>query len=180
MSTAMMIKAWEHAESDSSLTTGQKLVLLRWAWKCRDGAPAVVQYKTYARDLSMSVNGVKKCVAGLIAKGYMVAQAVVVTAGEKMALAQNEGDHSVTPEGSPSDPQRDHSVTPIQNNKYKKARARSRVPSIPSGVRSALNALDWPDCDERETIEAYVKAEGFGHLLRREGNGKAQFDSCAA
>jgi hypothetical protein len=131
MSTAMMIKAFEGIENDPELTNCEKLVLLRWAWKCRDNAPAVIRYKTYARDLRMSVNGIKKCVAGLIAKGYLAEQAVVVTGGAKMQVPTKEGDHPVTPGGSPSDPQRDHPVTPLQNNKNKKARARASCPKTP-------------------------------------------------
>ena len=174
MSTEHLIKAWDGIKNDPDLTNCEKLVLLRWAWKSRAGAPAVVRYKTYARELGMSVNGVKQCVRGLIAKGYLSEIAVVVTGGEKMQVTEKQGgDHPVTPGGSPSDPQRDHPVTPLQNNKNKNTRARGfgskkgrpTGACVPSEIRSALLELQWPSCDDREQIVAFVKARGFGHLV---------------
>lgn len=62
------------------------------------------------------------------------------------------------------------------NRKEPKKKMRGRV-AVPSGVRSALNALAWPDCEGRENVEAYVKAAGYGHLLRKGSDERARFDS---
>jgi len=134
MSAESMIAAFEAAQTDARLTTLEKLLLLRVAWKTRPGAEYQIRYKTLARELSASRNGVKRAVRRLEALGYLYTVAVNVRLGpallgaSKGSLsdppAQEEGGHSVTPEGSLSDPQRGRSVTPLQRkDKNKRAKA---------------------------------------------------------
>jgi len=130
MSTEAMMSVWAAVETDRRLNPADKLLLLRWAWKSRPGVPYEIRFKTVARELGLSRNGVKEAVRHLCKLGYLYAVAVKVVAGPALAMgstadpaAEKPGGQPVTPRGSVSDPQRGHPVTPIKKKKKKDARA---------------------------------------------------------
>jgi len=131
MSAELMVKAFEISASDDRLTPADKLVLLRWAWKTRDAAtPYEIKFRTVARELGLSRNGVKACVRRLTEYGYLMAVSVNVVAGavfqtgHAVTPADNgKGGHAVTPDGSRSDPQKGRTVTPIKKKREKKGPA---------------------------------------------------------
>jgi len=132
MSYPMIEKVREAFRTDQALNPVDKMVLHEYAWRTPEhSAPRAIRYKTYARDLGLSVNGVKKAVRHLIELGYLSEIAVVVAPGAKLEgahkvtpKAASGGDHPVTPGGSPSDPQRDHPVTPIKIKRKKEGATR--------------------------------------------------------
>lgn len=132
MSADMLISVWEAVETDSRLTTLDKLILVRWAWKCRPGVPHEIKYRTMARDVSASRNAVKASVRRLISFGYLFEVSVKVLPGPALL---SKGGQPVTPEstchtgqpvtrdGSVSDPEKGQSVTPLQTKDKKNGRA---------------------------------------------------------
>lgn len=143
MSTASMINAWGNIQSDKRLTTAAKLILLRIGWKSQEACEYIIRYKTIARELSMSVNGVKQAVKLLMKLRYIKQTGVVVETPKRdhtmTPPEKPKGDHPVTPGGSPSDPLRDHTVTPLHNNKNKKGFSRLKTPKIPN--RNLIKAV---------------------------------------
>lgn len=72
MSETLLNAAYETIENDKRLENSDKLVLIHWAWKCRDGLPPVaIRYKSYARELNLAVNTIKAAVKRLIEFGYI-------------------------------------------------------------------------------------------------------------
>ena len=150
MSAPKIMQVREACKADPKLNAVDKLILWEWAWNTPEHvAPRPIRFKTYARNLGLSVNGVKKAVLHLIALGYLTPIAVQVVDGPKLSrgspsdpLPKTQGDHPVTPGGSPSDPQRDHPVTPIKRKKIKSAAASASAskgakPSAAKDRRSA-------------------------------------------
>ena len=140
----MMIQAMTALETDSSLENSDKLVLIRWAWKCREGCPpSIIRYKTYARELGLAVNTIKASVKRLTQAGYFVEIATTVSNGPKMAAKPKQGDQPLTPKGSTTDPQRDQPLTPLQNNNIKKAEQlrKSQISDLRKQRTEAVNAL---------------------------------------
>lgn len=133
MSTEMVIAAFDAAETDDRLNTLDKLLLLRVAWRSVPGKDYEIKFRTLARELGASRNGVRKSVAHLEALGYFYAVSVKVRPGPLLTSrkgspsdpsAQKRTGHPVTPPGSPSDPSKGHPVTPLQRKEKKNAGAR--------------------------------------------------------
>lgn len=131
MSACAVIRVKELWKTDAKLNLLDKLVMFHWAWEQREqAAPTVIRFKTYARELGVSVNGVKKAVLHLIELRYLEPIAVQVRPSRKLVgdhpvtpPSEVRGDHPVIPGGSPSDPQRDHPVTPFKERNKKKGPA---------------------------------------------------------
>jgi len=192
MSASAVIRVKAHFQTDRDLNPVDKLVLLHWAWGSRDGeAPAVIRFKRYARELGLSVNGVKKAVGHLIQLGYFEAVAVQVRVTAKLRgdhtvtpKAETRGDHSVTPVGSPSDPQRDHPVTPFKEKEVKKGPPAvsldfekmtawrlnalitgSETLGLPRGSQALADAQAAADLWQRQQTDRRLAAAG-GEVLR--------------
>lgn len=123
MSAEMMIAAMEIVETDDRLSTLEKLVLIRFAWKSRPGRDYEIRFATMARELNASRNGIKKAVNNLIAYGYLYSVSVKVRPGPRLqSLDWSPSDHAtirhtghpVTSPPSPSDQKTGHPVTSYQ------------------------------------------------------------------
>lgn len=152
MSTEAMHAAWEAAETDQRLSTLERLILVRVAWRTPPGGDYEIRFKTMARECGASRNGVKAAVRNLERYGYFTAVAVTVRMGPRLLNRRAAGGHSMTPEpkakggqpvtpgGSASDPQRGQSVTPIKRKREKegaqpRAAAGRRSPPDGGGVQ---------------------------------------------
>jgi hypothetical protein len=105
MSAEMMISAMQAVEADARLSTLEKLLLIRLAWKTRPGEEIDLRIKTAARELNASRDGTRKAMRRLEEFGYFTVVSVKVVPGPRLLSGG----------GSLSNPQRGRSATPIKN-----------------------------------------------------------------
>jgi len=155
------IKAVKAAfQSDKRLYPVDKVILMEWAWNTPEhGSAPVIRFKTYARNLGLSVGGVRKSVLRLLALKYLKAVAVQVVAGSALKEGAprapsvvSDGVHPVHPVGAPSAPQRVHPVHPIKRKRKKDTREALSVtpevcpvePAVPVGSDASRRASSDP------------------------------------
>lgn len=180
MSVEFMQKAFEISASDKRLTPADKLVLLRWAWKTRDAAtPYEIKFRTVARELGLSRNGVRACVGRLVACGYLSPVSVQVVAGPAFQLgetghtvtrqAARRAGHTVTRGGSHSDPQKGHTVTPFKKKEVKEGPAALNLDDLSKYALACLRSgQPVPIAGGRQVKPSDAAYGGLLDLLRRD------------
>lgn len=123
MSAEMMMSAMHAVETDARLTTLEKLLLVRLAWKTRPGEELDVRIKTAARELNASRDGTRKAMRRLEELGYFAVVSVRVVPGPVLLASGGSlsdpcdnppRGRSATPKGSRNDPEGGCSATPFK------------------------------------------------------------------
>ena len=156
MSGPSMKHAWSVIETDSRLTNLSKMVLLRCAWKFQAQTNWRPRIKTLARELSATVDGVRKALRLLVELGHIVRVSdAFLYPGIPEDVPENRGYAQRTPKGTPSVPPRVRPAYPLQSKKIKK-RARGAVPpELRTASRCYRSACDA----EKQQILAWVRSE---------------------
>lgn len=155
MSAPLMQQAFDAIENDPRLHTADKLVLLRWAWKSRPGVPYEIRFKSMARDLHMTRNGVRTSVRRLIALGYLYPTSVKVIAGPAFQVRgaqtaprdNSRGGSSSDPQGVTGNPPKGLHRDPLPNKKEKEG-------------PNAEETLEWIRAGTGLPFEQWRRTEG--------------------